>query len=156
MGGLICKDHTQKLIQDFLKIIIHRDIIESKLNELNLESNDELQKIYIQEDLRNIILLRNKRAKESFKNTTIFVKKHRIISPSPVRLKNGRIITSRVRSRIYKSSIQTTFDSLLNVYKTDPWLIKSPHINRIKKNKKIKFRNIDIDLKKINEKIIEI
>jgi hypothetical protein len=159
-----CENPNNKIIEHYMMINTHRRLIESKLNELNLESNDVMQKIYIDEDQRQNYINRMKMIKESFyKRVEIILtprKSPRRSRRSPtIKLRNGRIITSRRSSissprRRLRTSIKSTFNELLYEYYTDPWIIKSPHINRIKnkrKNKKYKT-----DLKKIKEKNVKI
>ena len=148
MGILLCVDSSDiELVKHYEMIHTRRYLIESKLNELNLDSNNEMQKNYINDNLRKKTLRRNKIISNNLQHN-VEIRNYGVNTPRSYRLKNGRIITPRGKRVQMKISIKKTFGELLNKYYTDPWMIKSPHINRIKKNNE--------NLKKINEEIIEI
>lgn len=122
-------NHSTKLLIQKASIIHRfRFFIEEKLNELNLTSNEELQKLYVND---------------------FWIQKH---------LKMREVIDiPKINNKNINKIIKKTFSKLLSLYKKDPWIIKSPHIINIKnKNEKIYHHKLKKINEVVKVKIINI
>ena len=128
------KHSTKLLIRKFYLIHCFRFFIEEKLNELNLTSNEELQRFYI----NDFILQKHIKLMEKYNDSRYFK------------------TIPRINNEKTKKLIKKTFSKLLSLYKKDPWIIKSPHINKNKnKNKKIYHHKLE-KIEEVKVKIINI
>ena len=128
MGNI---DSNEKMIQHFYLISKQRWFIHDKLKELGYEDNWELQKIYIDD-------FRRSKSLNLFKSNNL----------------NSQIKKSFKKKN--SKNTKKTFKNLLFKYQTDPWIIKSPHINKKIKIKIYKHNLNIIKEEKIIIKVIKI
>jgi hypothetical protein len=127
------KHSTKLLIRKFYLIHCFRFFIEEKLNELNLTSNEELQRFYI----NDFILQKHIKLMAKFNDSRYFK------------------TIPRINNEKTKKLIKKTFSKLLSLYTKDPWIIKSPHIKKKKINKKIYHHKLE-KIEEVKVKIINI
>lgn len=102
-----CEKNQEKLINDQYIIVKQRWLIHNELKKLGIDDNWEIQKFYIDDFKRSRIL-----------NKTYQIK------------------TSILKTSKKKINFKKTFEKIMKIYYNDPWIIKSPHVNK-KKNIKI-------------------
>ena len=111
---MLCCNYTNqnKIINHFSIINKQRWLIHDKLKKLNLEDNWEIQKLYIDDFKRSKIL------NKTYENQNI-------------------LYNIFILKKTKKPNLKKTFQKLIKIWNDDPWMIKSPHINKMKKKIKI-------------------
>ncbi len=104
--------NQKKLINDQYIIIKQRWLIRDELKKLGFDDNSDIQRLYIDDFKRSRIL------SKIYKTKTYTFDQFRLKTPK------GK-----------KINFKKTFEKIMKIYYNDPWIIKSPHVNRIKKIK---------------------
>ena len=108
----------ETLINHFYIINEQRWLIRNELKKLGFDDNSDIQRLYIDDFKRSRIL-----SKTYIFETTF----DQFILKTP---------------RTKKINFKKTFKKLMKLYSSDPWIIKSPHVNK-KKNIKIHEHTLD-------------
>lgn len=111
-------NYDERIINHFSMINQQRWLIRDELKKLGFDDNSDIQKLYIDDFKRSRIL------NETYIFETTF--------------DNFILKTPKTK----KIDFKKTFKKLMKLYSSDPWIIKSPHVNK-KKNIKIHEHTLD-------------
>lgn len=111
-------NYDERIINHFSMINQQRWLIRDELKKLGFDDNSDIQKLYIDDFKRSRIL------NETYIFETTF--------------DNFILKTPKTK----KINFKKTFKKLMKLYSSDPWIIKSPHVNK-KKNIKIHEHTLD-------------
>lgn len=122
-------NYDERIINHFSMINQQRWLIRDELKKLGFDDNSDIQKLYIDDFKRSRIL------NETYIFETTF--------------DNFILKTPKTK----KIDFKKTFKKLMKLYSSDPWIIKSPHVN---KKKYIKIHEHTLDSIIEDELIVDI
>ena len=122
-------NYDERIINHFSMINQQRWLIRDELKKLGFDDNSDIQKLYIDDFKRSRIL------NETYIFETTF--------------DNFILKTPKTK----KINFKKTFKKLMKLYSSDPWIIKSPHVN---KKKYIKIHEHTLDSIIEDELIVDI
>lgn len=111
-------NYDERIINHFSMINQQRWLIRDELKKLGFDDNSDIQRLYIDDFKRSRILCETYIFETTFDNFILKTPKTK------------------------KINFKKTFKKLMKLYSSDPWIIKSPHVNK-KKNIKIHEHTLD-------------